>query len=281
MNLSSLAHRLTQYDEQEARSIVRLLLSDCLNLSYTDICNGALDRLSPSEAERLENLMQRLEKGEPVQYVTGKAYFYDREFIVAPGVLIPRPETETLIDEVLHYCRQQEAVPHPTILDIGTGSGCIAVTLAKELPEANVTAWDISSDALTIAQTNADNLEAKVTFQRQDTLNPPADTLLLYDIIVSNPPYICQQEAKSMEQNVLDHEPHLALFVPDDDPLLFYRAITLYAEKALRNNGLIAFEINPIYSKEIQQLLTNHSFRNANIIKDEYGKERVVTAIKI
>ncbi len=278
MNLSSLANRLTQYDKQEARSIVRLLLNDCFDLTFTDICSGALDRLSPIEKERLELLMQSLENGEPVQYVTGKASFYGREFSVAPGVLIPRPETETLIDVVLQNLRQRE-VTHPSILDIGTGSGCIAITLAKELPESSITAWDISSDALAIAQSNAAKLGANVTLVHQDALNPPADTLL-YDVIVSNPPYICQQEAESMEQNVLAHEPHLALFVPNDDPLLFYRAITLYAEKALRSNGLIAFEINPIYSKETQQLLANRSFHDVKTTKDEFGKERIVSAIK-
>ena len=258
---------------------MRLLLSDCLNLSFNDICSGALDRLSPSETERLEQLMHRLENGEPVQYVTGKATFYGREYNVAPGVLIPRPETETLIDAVLQYCKQKDAMPHPAILDIGTGSGCIAITLAKELPGSDVTAWDISSDALAIAQANAKNLDANVTLQHQDALNPPADTIL-YDVIVSNPPYICQQEAESMEGNVLDHEPHLALFVPDDDPLLFYRAITPYAKEALRSNGVIAFEINPIYSKQTQELLACHSFHDVNIINDEYGKERIVIAIK-
>ena len=258
---------------------MRLLLSDCLNLSFNDICSGTLDRLSPSETERLEQLMHRLENGEPVQYVTGKANFYGREFNVAPGVLIPRPETETLIDAVLQYFKQNDAMPHPAILDIGTGSGCIAITLARELPEADVKAWDISNEALAMAQANAKNLDANVAFQHQDALTPPADTLL-YNIIVSNPPYICQQEAKSMEGNVLDHEPHLALFVPDNDPLLFYRAITLYAEKALRSNGLIAFEINPLYSKQIQELLSTHSFHNVNITNDEYGKERILTAIK-
>ena len=222
--------------------------------------------------------MHRLENGEPVQYVIGKATFYGREYNVAPGVLIPRPETETLIDAVLQYCKLNDA-PHPAILDIGTGSGCIAITLARELPEADVKAWDISNEALAMAQANAKNLDANVAFQHQSALTPPADTLL-YDIIVSNPPYICQQEAESMEENVLDHEPHLALFVPDDDPLLFYRAITLYAEKALRSNGLIAFEINPIYSKLTQELLSTHSFHNVKIINDEYGKERILTAIK-
>ena len=275
MNLTTLANRLKQYDRQEARSIVRLLLNDCLNLTFTDICSGALDRLSQAEGECLEQLMHRLENGEPVQYVIGKANFYGRRFNVAPGVLIPRPETETLIDAVLQYCKQKD-VTHPTILDIGTGSGCIAITLAKELPGADVTAWDISNDALTIAQTNAKNLDANVAFQHQDALNPPADTIL-YDAIVSNPPYICQQEAKSMEGNVLDHEPHLALFVPDDDPLLFYRAITLYAEKALRSNGVIAFEINPLYSSLTQELLARHSFHDVKIINDEYGKERILT----
>lgn len=278
--LRTLAQRLTQYDEQEARSIVRLLLSDCFGISFTDICCGALDKLTAEQSATLDSAMKRLEQGEPVQYVTGKAEFYGRTYHVADGVLIPRPETETLIDAVVHdnAAKQRHA---PRILDIGTGSGCIAITLAKEIPMADVAAWDISTQALTIARGNAELLGASVAFREQDMLdwrNTPEAKTGCYDIIVSNPPYICQREAEEMEAHVLEHEPHTALFVPNEEPLLFYKSITEFASNALRENGVLAFEINPLYAKEMVALLEEHRFINIQIHKDIYEKERVVTA---
>ncbi|MBQ9237570.1 MAG: peptide chain release factor N(5)-glutamine methyltransferase [Prevotella sp.] len=275
MNLSSLANKLTQYDEHEAQSIMRLVLSDCFNISFTDICGGALDRMPDADKARLDTLTRRLQQGEPVQYVIGKAHFYGRDFIVSPSVLIPRLETEGLIEVAMSYKSNRA----PAVLDIGTGSGCIAITIAKEMPDAQVTAWDISDDALAIARKNALALGAKVTFQKQDALNPPHD-VGQYDIIVSNPPYICHCEAVEMEANVLEHEPHQALFVPDDNPLLFYRHIAAYAEEALCQNGILAFEINPLYGKEICELLLQHNFREIMLIKDEFGKDRIAKCTK-
>ena len=270
-----LAHRLTQYDEHEAQSIIRLVLDDCFNLSYTDICGGALDRMTDDEKMRLDALIQRVQEGEPVQHVIGRALFYGRYFNVSPDVLIPRPETEGLINVVKQY----NSLPSPTVLDIGTGSGCIAITIALEIPESQVTAWDISNKALEVARCNATQLEANVSFVKQDALNPHHDCDK-YDVIVSNPPYICIKEASNMEANVLEHEPHLALFVPDDDPLLYYRSIALYAKDALRNEGLLAFEINPIYCKEVCSLLNTHNYQDICVIEDEFGKERIIKCTK-
>ena len=173
-----------------------------------------------------------------------------------------------------------------SILDIGTGSGCIAITLALELPEAKVTAWDISDDALRIASANADALGAHVVFEKHDALNISPSTLHLspsttFDLIVSNPPYICSNEADGMAQNVLDYEPHLALFVPDDDPLLFYRAIAQYAIEALKPQGSLFFEINPLYASSLSQLLGSMSCYDTEILQDQFGKPRFLKATKI
>ena len=273
MLLSSLAKRLPQYEEQEARSIVRLLLFDVFGMTLTDICGGALDNLSDQEQSRLEQLMQQLEEGVPVQYVTGKAAFADRTFRVGPGVLIPRPETEELCRMVERHSPQEAK-----ILDIGTGSGCIAITLALNMPQTQVTAWDISPEALSIAQENARLLGAKVDFQQQDALSPPeADAA--WDVIVSNPPYICHNEQKDMEPHVLDHEPHQALFVPDDKPLLFYEAITRYASRALRGKGFLAFEINPLYAAETITMMKRYGFDIRETIEQADGHLRTLGAM--
>lgn len=297
ITVRTLAARLTQYDEHEAQSIVRLVLADCFGLTLTDICCGALDNLSAEDNERLDTLMERLAEGEPVQYVIGKAVFCGREFSVKPGCLIPRPETEELcqwiIDETLRYededenetlryedetLRYEGENKKIRILDIGTGSGCIAITLALDVKDAEVTAWDISPDALAIAKGNAKALGADVDFEEQDALS------IIYkretwDVIVSNPPYICNKESQDMEHNVLDHEPHLALFVPDDDPLLFYRKIAEYAVHALNPNGALYFEINPIYVTELREMLLTLGFGKVEVRKDAYGKQRMMKAM--
>ena len=272
-NITGLSKRLPQYEEQEARSIVRLLLFDVFGMTLTDICGGALDHLSDQEQSQLERLMQQLEEGAPVQYVTGKAAFADRTFRVAPGVLIPRPETEEL-------CRMVErnSPQDARILDIGTGSGCIAITLALDMPQTSVTAWDISPEALNIAQENAHLLGAAVDFQLHDALSPPeADAT--WDVIVSNPPYICLNEQKDMEPHVLDHEPHQALFVPDDNPLLFYEAITRYASRALRKDGFLAFEINPLYATQTITMMKRYGFDIRETIEQADGHLRTLGAM--
>ena len=285
MTYSQLWWRLLPlYDEREAKAVVRTLLEEKFNLTLTDLYTDGLDRLTDDEKARLETLLNRLEAGEPVQYVIGKAPFCGREFKVAPGVLIPRPETEMLCKEVISaynrpYCALQPPKPL-RVLDVGTGSGCIAVTLALDLWNSSVTAWDISGDALIIARENAHRLQAHVNLKLQDALNPDEMALnaLPFDIIVSNPPYICTRESKDMAKHVLAHEPHMALFVPDDNPLLFYRSIAHYGLSHLNPDGMLAFEINPIYAQEMKKMLEEMGYEQIEIKKDQYGKERVVIA---
>ena len=288
MGYEELWRRLTPlYDAGEAKAIVRLVLDECYGLSWADVLGGKVSELSANDQTELEKIMLRLEKGEPVQYIIGVADFCGRQFHVEPGVLIPRPETEELCRMVIEEreISQEGQSPLCEILDIGTGSGCIAITLALELPDAKVTAWDISDDALRIASANAKALGASVTFQHHDALDSSLftlhSTLPKWDLIVSNPPYICRKEADGMDKNVLGYEPHEALFVPDDDPLLFYRAIARYATKALKPNGYLFFEINPLYADDLTQLLGEMLCYNAEILNDQFGKPRFLKATKI
>ena len=288
MGYEELWRRLTPlYDAGEAKAIVRLVLDECYGLSWADVLGGKVSELSANDQTELEKIMLRLEKGEPVQYIIGVADFCGRQFHVEPGVLIPRPETEELCRMVIEEreISQKGQSPLCEILDIGTGSGCIAITLALELPDAKVTAWDISDDALRIASANAKALGASVTFQHHDALDSSLFTLHSslpkWDLIVSNPPYICRKEADGMDKNVLGYEPHEALFVPDDDPLLFYRAIARYATLALKPNGYLFFEINPLYADDLTQLLGKMLCYNAEILNDQFGKPRFLKATKI
>ena len=288
MEYEELWHRLTHiYDAGEAKAIVRWVLDVRFDMSWTDILCGKVTELSAHDQTELEKIMLRLEKGEPVQYIIGVADFCGRQFHVEPGVLIPRPETEELCRMVIEEreISQKGQSPLCEILDIGTGSGCIAITLALELPDAKVTAWDISDDALRIASANAKALSASVNFQHHDALDSSLFTLHSslpkWDFIVSNPPYICRKEADGMDKNVLGYEPHEALFVPDDDPLLFYRAIARYATKALKPNGKLFFEINPLYADDLTQLLGEMLCYNAEILNDQFGKPRFLKATKI
>lgn len=262
------------YGEGEAKAIARLVMEEHFGLSMADVLCGRMG----DEAE-LRQIQQRLLTGEPVQYVLGRAEFGGRWFHVAPGVLIPRPETY----ELCQWCLP----PAPSgwrgnILDIGTGSGCIACTLAAELPHAKVAAWDISEAALAIAQDNARRLNVNVAFSQIDILQLSMINcqLSIYNVIISNPPYICQRERTAMERNVLDYEPTLALFVPDDDPLLFYRAIADYARQALKPGGALYFEINPLYAAELQSLLSKMSYHAIELREDQYGKPRMMKAIR-
>ena len=346
MTYNQLWKRLTAiYNEREAQAIVRTVLDALFGMSLTDICLGKVTQLSADDTTRLEKIMQRLEKSEPVQYVLGAGWFAGRLFDVAPGVLIPRPETEDLVkwacdeakekekednskeergkeekeglrkgedasqkeeqplsslkeekeglrkgkdasqkeEQPLSYLlknnkevsKKGEEVPHPSILDIGTGSGCIAITVALALPQARVTAWDISTDALTIAAGNAHRLGASVRFEHQDALSAPDDEER-WDVIVSNPPYICDRERADMSDNVLSYEPELALFVPDSDPLLFYRAIARYASKALKPGGRLLFETNTAYAHEVAQAMANEGFTAIEVRNDCFGKPRMV-----
>lgn len=297
MTYNQLWKRLTViYNEREAQAIVRTVLDALFGMSLTDICLGKVTQLSADDTTRLEKIMQRLEKSEPVQYVLGTEWFAGRLFDVAPGVLIPRPETEDLVKwacdeakekekednskeergkEEKEGLKKEEEAPHPSILDIGTGSGCIAITVALALPQARVTAWDISPDALAIAAGNAHKLGASVRFEHQDALSAPDDEER-WDVIVSNPPYICDRERADMSDNVLSYEPELALFVPDSDPLLFYRAIAHYASKALKPGGRLLFETNTAYAHEVAQAMADEGFTAIEVRNDCFGKPRMV-----
>lgn len=297
MTYNQLWKRLTAiYNEREAQAIVRTVLDALFGMSLTDICLGKVTQLSADDTTRLEKIMQRLEKSEPVQYVLGAEWFAGRLFDVAPGVLIPRPETEDLVKwacdeakgkekednskeergkEEKEVSKKGEEAPHPSILDIGTGSGCIAITVALALPQARVTAWDISTDALAIAAGNAHRLGASVRFEHQDALSAPDDEER-WDIIVSNPPYICDKERADMSDNVLSYEPELALFVPDNNPLLFYRAIASYASKALKPGGRLLFETNTAYAHEVAQAIVDEGFTAIEVRNDCFGKPRMV-----
>lgn len=259
------SHGKRAYDEREARAVARILLEDVLGFTLADIYGGKQVNCSANFI-RAFNLIRQ---GVPVQYAVGKALFADRYFKVTKGVLIPRPETQELCLWVAEDCKTAG-----TILDIGTGSGCIAITLALET-KAKVTAWDIANEALQTAKTNAQALGADVTVERQDALKVTDDGRR-WDVIVSNPPYICQKEKVDMEANVVDHEPSIALFVPDSDPLMFYRAITRYASTSLNKGGCLFFEINPLYAKEMETMAEEEGFAHFETREDQYGKKRMM-----
>ena len=264
----------SSYDEREAKAVARYLLDVGYGLTMTDIIGGAVETLDES---RLNEQLRRLQAGEPVQYVLGRTFFCGHEFRVGQGVLIPRPETEVLVGVA---CDRVARYGEKSILDIGTGSGCIAISLALAIPDAQVEAWDISDEALAIARENASRLGAKVTFKKNDILKESvAPSLGKATLIISNPPYICEKERKDMEQRVLDHEPSLALFVPDDDPLLFYRAIAEYATRALTPKGLLLFEINPLYKDAMEEMLLSLHFHDIVFHEDQFGKIRFCESI--
>ena len=268
------------YDAGEAQAIVRTVLDVEYGMTLTDIICGKVNELSSDEERNLEEIIARLQNGEPVQYVLGEADFAGRTFHVEPGVLIPRPETAELCQWIEEEVSSLKADDPKQILDICTGSGCIAITLGLTIPNSEVTGWDISEDALRIAQGNVEMLKAgNVRIEYQDALMLPK-TAETADIIVSNPPYICEKEKADMEKNVLEHEPSIALFVPDEDPLKFYRAIAEYASSALKSEGALYFEINPIYEKETREMLEGLGFKDIETKEDAFGKKRMMKAKK-
>ena len=279
----NLYQRLTNvYPISEAKAIVRMVLEEYFGLTLADIYTDKVTQLSADDVNELEKIMIRLEKGEPVQYVLGFAAFCGRQFRVAPGVLIPRPETELLCDWVINahscpFCGLQPPAPL-RILDVGTGSGCIAITLSLNMPNSVVTAYDISADALLIARDNAIRLGATINFQLKDALQL-TKTDETFDVILSNPPYICDNERTDMMQNVLNFKPTTALFVPDNDPLLFYRAIAEYGSSALSHGGELYFEINSCFADKVSDMLNALDYAKIEIREDQFGKQRFVKAI--
>ena len=359
MTYSEIWHRIaTSYDDGEARAIARILIEELFGLSYTDIVCGATEQLSADDTLRLDTAVRRIEQGEPLQHVLGYADFCGNRFSVNGSVLIPRPETEWLVDEgakLMDGCiasdETQHKAPHSPkrILDIGTGSGCIAISLKLRLGDAYVEAWDISEEALRTAQDNADALKAEVVFRKRDALkaeeedcyeeeclqggalvssaptglamdsinsnegalvssapteqamdsinsnegalvsSAPTEQAMdsinyseaniiaaPWDLIVSNPPYICDSERSAMDDNVLLHEPHTALFVPDDDPLRFYRAIARYALLTLNTGGSLLFECNTRYAEATGTMLSDMGFEEVTVSDDCFGLPRFV-----
>ena len=263
------------YTAEEVSALSRIVCCDLLGQAPTDYYLGKDIVLSSKKEQELEDILQRLSRFEPLQYIEGRTLFLGREFWVAPGVLIPRPETEELVELML-----KEIPADARILDVGTGSGCIAISLAKELPDTLVTAWDVSPEALSVARVNARKLQANVRFVECDVLACQVDKAGLYDVIVSNPPYVTEAEKADMEPNVLQWEPSLALFVPDDDPLRFYRRIAVLGRDMLADGGRLYFEINRAYGREMVEMLRAMGYVGVRVEKDLSQNDRFVIAEK-
>lgn len=264
-----LQRRLSGFSEAQATAFA--LLDDLFGASRTDVLMDRRVELGADAEARLQRALAALEAGQPLQYATGKAPFCGKSFEVNAHVLIPRPETELLV-ELVCGCSPQR------VLDCGTGSGCIAVSVALALPEAQVEAWDISAEALAVARRNARVLGAKVRFRQRDMLLLPARRRALYDVIVSNPPYICQSEEADMEAHVKDYEPHLALFVPDDNPLRFYVALAVLGKMRLHRGGSLLLECNRRYAHAVSAMLQAEGYTGCEVIADCFGAPRMVRA---
>lgn len=263
------------YTPQEAGNLSRLICCEILGQPVVDYYLGKDITLSAKAEQELQSLLRRLRNFEPIQYILGEARFLGRTFQVASGVLIPRPETEELVEIML-----KEISSTSRVLDIGTGSGCIAATLAKELPGAQVTAWDVSEEALAIAAANSLALQVPVCFEQRDVLTYTPGVTERYDVIVSNPPYVTEAEKQDMERNVLDWEPSLALFVPDADPLRFYRRISVLGLEMLEPDGKLYFEINRTFGEDIVLMMRELGYRFVRLQKDISHNDRFVIAQK-
>jgi len=262
------------YDSMEAESFFAIALEELKGWKRSDLALNPDAELSTAEIEQWNNVVAQLETQKPIQYIFGKAHFYGLEFEVNENTLIPRPETEELVEWIIGDSQYKGQI---SVLDIGTGSGCIAVSLAKHLTDASVSAIDVSEGALATAKRNAVHNNASVSFIFTDIL--AAKTLAqTYDVIVSNPPYVRNLEKAEIKENVLEYEPHLALFVEDNDPLIFYRKIALLAKSHLSPNGRLYFEINQYLGAETVQMLENFGFTNVILTKDMYGNDRMIAA---
>ena len=266
----------TSYDIHEIEGMTRVIFEEVLLWKPVDIVMRDGEQLPQFFDQRLTNIIGRLKQEEPLQYILGKARFHGHSFAVTPAVLIPRPETEQLVDMIV----DQNPDSDLQVLDIGTGSGCIAISLARALKFAQVTATDISPRALEVARANAAALKTHVRLLEQDILTCRAPSQL-WDIIVSNPPYITEREKASMDRNVLEYEPHSALFVPDEDPMLFYRPIAAYARRALKNGGRLYLEINRAMAQQVCDTLRKSGLSNIQIYNDFNGNNRFITATNI
>ena len=277
------------YDESESSNIAQLVLEDCTGYSKSRLLLHKGEELSAAQEKKVYDHLQRLLTHEPIHYVLNKAWFYGMELYVDNAVLIPRPETEELVHWIISDAKtagaavfsrgpaQADATTQLKILDIGTGSGCIALALKKEMPKAEVWGCDVSEEALNVARRNGSALDIRVDFQGINFLDEAQQTFLpTVDIIVSNPPYIPLQDKETMQPNVLNFEPHTALFVPNGDALLFYKAIARFAKKRLYENGTIYLEIHEDLAAGVVQLFRTEGYQQIEVRKDMQGKERMV-----
>ena len=271
------------YDSFELQSLTFWVLEECFGLSKTDILGAKSIDLNNSQKSRLNDVLEKLHKNVPIQYIVGEVEFFNRIFKVNPSVLIPRPETEELVDIIIRFYQGENFISPLKILDIGTGSGCIAISLALELEIAQTFALDISKDALHTAQENASLLEADIQFIQENILSPSQESPLhehYFDTIISNPPYVRSSEKSMMYPNVLLYEPNQAIFVEDSQPLVFYQAITEYASTHLKPGGKLYFEINEAFGIEVRSLLEQAGFTNVKIHQDIQQKDRFVEGTK-
>ncbi len=271
-----ISHSLSPlYSKEEIESITKLIFEKVLGLTRLQVYLNQHEIISAANLAQIKEILNRLSHFEPIQYILGETEFYGLKFIVNQAVLIPRPETEELVEWIVNDFKNLS----PKILDIGTGSGCIPISLLKNLPEALAEAWDISSEALDVAKLNASLNQVDIGFCYADVLNSVfPENQKLYDIIVSNPPYVTQSEQSQMLKNVTDYEPDMALFIRDSDPLVFYRLIADIACSRLKTDGNLYFEINERFGNEVVELLKSKGFSNVVLKKDINGKDRMVKA---
>jgi release factor glutamine methyltransferase len=273
------------YQKDEAQTIFLLSVAHLMNYSRADYLLKKDEKINQDLVQKFEHILDELLAEKPIQYILGETYFYGLPFKVNPSVLIPRPETEELVDWILSVCRSEQIVNRQSkvenILDIGTGSGCIAISLKKNLPKAEVFALDIAKDTLATAQQNAILNDVNINFIQDDILNSQISHLTTqFSVIVSNPPYVKEDEKPAMNNNVLANEPHRALFVSNQNPLIFYNAIADFALQYLKENGLLFFEINEYLGEQTVQLLKDKNFINIELRKDMQGKDRMICCRK-
>jgi release factor glutamine methyltransferase len=287
-----LVDRIASQDVEEANAMAYIVLQHLFSISRTDVLADKSVAVSAALEAEMETILNRLNTGEPLQYVLGETEFYGRIFKVRPGVLIPRPETEELVRLVVEMVSSRDSVVSSQdsvvsdprfgggiqVVDVGVGSGCVGVSLFLEMEGVEVFGVDVSEVAIGVARENAALLGARVEMVRLDILSEPLPWENL-DVVVSNPPYIPWSEKAAMHRNVTDFEPELALFVPEDDPLIFYRAIARQASRALRRTGLLAVEINARFGPEVATVFREEGFREVTIVKDIFGKERIVKGV--
>ena len=268
------------YEPREAQNIANMICEHITGFGKMDRMVHKDDVLDPTQVQSLQAAVEALLGGQPVHYVIGRNWFYGMEFFVNEHVLIPRPETEELVEWVVKEVKAS-GTKAARIIDVGTGSGCIPVALKKELPDAVIQAIDISEEALAVARQNAATQQTEIFFEQMDALDPSATgTLSTFDVIVSNPPYILESERAGMMEQVANHEPPIALFVPNNDALLFYRAIGLMAQQKLVPGGKLFFEINEAMGPETLELLIDQGFNKVMLKQDLYGRDRMIFAIK-